>query len=408
MLTPGWLNSRRFRTPPSHMIHALGYRRYRCRWLVVALVLGSFALRSASASGSRPHCAPGQSLRACVTGLAASVSGANQCQSTASSPTSPPQAQTSAGRLASLIEDVPCPDTGRISYDTSDDHGDSMAVLDSFPDPAGGYLGVYHTAFSAQLGAKTLEFRISLAHSADLIHWTRIAVLDPLGASMPTVRAIPGAPGYLLAYEKRLSSGRNIVRLRYYRTLSDLLAGRFAAQRDLPRYFSPFNNGTPTILSVRWNGAITRSVIELGFHYESAIKGRPGPDREATGTLRDFRAWSPRTDASTDAALDRAGLWGSHGDWRGFSFDGASWRIYEAQTSFNDFGTWRVLLDSSGQMYPLTLNTASGAVSSSIGNPVAQAEPAPDGQGQVLVVTMFLFAAYTPGQSGELVYYQPI
>jgi hypothetical protein len=390
------------------MIRALGYRRDLCRWLVAGLVLGGFALADRGASASQRHCAPGQSLRACAAGLAANVLGANQCQSSAPSPGQPPQAQTSARRLASLIEDVPCPETGRISYDTSDDHGDSMAVLDTFPDPGGGYLGVYHTAFGAEAGAKNWEFRISLAHSTDLIHWTRVAVLDPLGATMPTVRAIPGAPGYLLAYEKRLSSGSNIVRLRYYRTLGDLLAGRFAAQRDLPRYFSPFNNGTPTILSVRWNGAIVRSVIELGFHYQSAIRGRPGPDREATGTLTGFHSWSPRTDTSTDAALDHAGLWGSHGDWRGFSFDGGSWRIYEAQTAFNDFGTWRVLLDSSGQMQPLTLNTASGAVSSSIGNPVAQTEPAPDGHGQVLVVTMFLFAAYTSGESGELVYYQPI
>jgi hypothetical protein len=315
---------------------------------------------------------------------------------------------TSADRLASLIQNVPCPDTGRVSYNTSDDHGDSMAVLDTFPDPAGGYLGVYHTAFGAEAGTKNWEFRISVAHSTDLIHWTRVAVLDPLGATMPTVRAIPGASGYLLAYEKRLSSGSNIVRLRYYRTLGDLLAGHFAAQRDLPRYFSPFNNGTPTILSVRWNHAITSSVIGLGFHYQSAIRGRPGPDREATGTLTGFRSWNPRTDDSTDMALDRAGLWGSHGDWRAFSFDSAPWRIYEAQSAFNDFGTWRVLLDSSGQMQPLTLSTTAGSVSSSIGNPVAQEEPGPGGHGRVLVITMFLFGPFATGEGGELVYYQSI
>jgi hypothetical protein len=383
-------------------------RRYRYKWLVAALVLGCFAVPAASASASRPRCASGQDLGACTAGLAAGMLGANECQSNSTAPGAPPQAQTSAGRLEGLIEDVPCPKTGRVSYNTSDNLGDPMAVLDTVPDPEGGYLGVYHTAFGSRAGAKTWAFRTSLAHSADLIHWTRIAVLDPIGATMPTVRPIPRAPGYVLAYEKRLSRGGNVVRVRYYRTLGDLLAGRFANQRDLPREFSPYNNGTPTIVSIRWNGAITRSVIALGFHYQTAPRARPGPDREAIGTLSGFRRWSPHPDSSTDAELDRAGLRGSHGDWRGFSFEGGSWRVYEAQTSYNDFGTWRVLLDSSGQMRPLTLSTTSGAVSSSIGNPVAEVEPAPDGHGQVLVITMFLFGPYAPGEGGELVYYQPI
>jgi hypothetical protein len=283
-----------------------------------------------------------------------------------------------------------------------------MAVLDPVPDPAGGYLGVYHSAFASDPGSRPWAFRISLAHSTDLIHWTRIEVLDAVGATMPTLRPIPGAPGYLLAYEKRLAGVGNIVRLRYYRTLSDLQTGRFTTERDLPREFSPYNNGTPTILSIRWNGAVNRSVIALGFHYETAGRGKPGPDREATGTLRGFRRWTPRTDASTDVALDRAGLPGSHGDWRGFGFAGSRWRVYEAQASFNDFSSWRVVLDCSGKMRVLTLRTASGAVSRSIGNPVAALEPAPDNHGQVLVITMFVFTPNAPGEGGELVYYQPI
>jgi len=374
------------------------------------LVLACLTLAPAGASASSGHCLPGQSLRACASGLVTRALGGDQCQSSTPAPAAQPQPNTSADRLASLIQDVPCPATGRVSYNTSDNLGDSMAVLDTVPDPAGGYLGVYHTAYRTQPGAgSTWAFRASLAHSDDLLHWTRIEVLDPVGASMPTLRPIPGAPGYLLAYEKTLSPhGSNFVRLRYYRTLGGLLAGRVASQRDLPRSFSPYNNGTPTILSIRWHGRIDRSAIDVGFHYQTVSRGRPGPDREATGTLSGFARWSPRTDASTDAALDHVGLSGSHGDWRDFSFEGSSWRVYEAQTSYNDFGTWRVLLDSSGQMQPLTLSTTAGSVSSSIGNPVAQEEPAPGGHGRVLMITMFLFGPYATGEGGELVYYQPI
>ncbi|HUZ29440.1 MAG TPA: hypothetical protein VMU90_09375, partial [Solirubrobacteraceae bacterium] len=71
---------------------------------------------------------------------------------------------------------------------------------------------------------------------------------------------------------------------------------------------------------------------------------------------------------------------------------------------------WHVLLtgSGSGSIYRLTLKSGSAVLASSFGNPVAQQLPGPAGQGQVLVVTMFVFAASVPEQAGELVYYQPI
>src|SRR5581483_9923462 len=127
-------------------------------------------------------------------------------------------------------------------------------------------------------------------------------------------------------------------------TRDDLVAGRYRAQRDLPLRFSPFNNGTPTILGVRWAGALRRSTIDLGFHYETASRGRPGPDREAVGRLFGFRRWTARPAEATDALLTRLGLAGSHGDWRQFGFQASWWRLFEAQIRFNDFSSWHVLL----------------------------------------------------------------
>lgn len=392
------------------MIHAVqGSRGHRYQSLLVALALSAVALMPAGSSARDRRCAANQTLRACAEGLVEGVLGPGQCQAQSESPDSGPGAQTSADRLQNLIEEVPCPQSGRVSYDTIDNLGESMAVLDPIPNPAGGYLGVYHTPFPDRPGGDEDDFRVSLASSADLIHWTRVAVLDPAGASMPTLRSIPGASGYLLAYEKRLARG-NVIRIRYYRTLPDLLAGRYAAQRDLPRRFSRYNNGTPTILWTRWNHALGRSVIELGFHYQSAVKRWPGPDREALGTLRGFREWSTRVDPSTDSALGHIGLSGSHGDWRQFSFEGSRWRLYEAQTAYNDFGTWQVVLESptTRRLYRLALRMGSAPVSSSFANPVAREETAPGGHGNVLVVTMFLFSSRVPGDIGELVYYQPI
>jgi hypothetical protein len=340
----------------------------------------------------------------CSAGVAGLLGG-DQCPSASSQPT----ATTAAARLQQLIEQVPCPSTGRVSFATTDDQGAPMGVLDVIGDPTGGYLGVYHTAFGPSDNGVT--YRISLARSTDLIHWHRLAVLDADGSSMPTLGVIPGQPGFILAYEKTSSSkAPHVIRLRYYATRDQLVAGAFQAQRDLPLRFSPFNNGTPTILGIRWGGALRRSRIDLGFHYETAYRGRPGPDREAVGTLHGFGRWTARPANATDTLLSRQGLLGSHGDWRQFGFESGWWRLYEAQTRFNDFTSWHVLLagQASRDIYPLTLKAGGAVLSSSLGNPVARVLPGPQGQGRVLVVTLFLFAANVPQQAGELVYYQPI
>lgn len=378
--------------------------------MAIVLALGLIALAGGHANAAAPLCAGGQSATACATGIVRGLLGSSQCQTSATAPAPPPGAQTAAERLESLIDYVPCPQTGRVSFDTHDDVGGSMSVLDIVPSPTGGYLGVYHTEFQPPGRPWFGDFRISIARSTDLIHWTRVAVLDPTGASMPTLRAIPGTTGFLLGYEKRIRDGGDVVRLRYYPSLYWLLSGDYAAQRDLPRLFSPYNNGTPTIEWVHWNGGLRRSTIGLGFHYETAPGGARGPDREATGTVRGFRTWTAYPDPSADTALDRQGLVGSHGDWRGFSFDGDAWRLYEGQTAYNDFGTWRVVLEgpSSGRVYPVTLTMGARPVTSSFANPTARVVPAPEGGGQVLVVTMFLFTARAPGAPGELVYYQPV
>jgi len=328
------------------------------------------------------------------------------CQTQTMPGGAPTQQQSAVAQLQSLIDDVPCVGSGQVSYGTADNLGESMDVLDPIADPGGGYLGVYHTEF----GPYAWEFRISLAYSPDLIHWTRIVVLDPLGASMPTLCTTPGG-GFLLAYEKKIPKVGNIVRLRYYASLAELEAGHYAAQRDLPQTFSRYNNGTPTILSVTWHHSLWRSVLHIGFHYETEAKGGRGPDREAIGTLVDFRRWTAHTEKPLDAALDQQGLSGSHGDWRQFSFAGDRWRIYEGQAVWDDFGSWRVVLQdtSTGQLFPLTLSSDTQAVSGSVANPVVAVLPAPGAAGQqVLVVTLYLFSADSPAVPGELVYYQAL
>lgn len=316
--------------------------------------------------------------------------------------------------LSDAIADVPCAGD-RVSYDTRDDLGAPVDALDPIDDPDGGYLGVYQS----QLGSgRRASFMVGLGRSRDLVHWTRARVLIARAASMPTLRAVPGGPGYLLAYERAHGGGLgDTVALRFYPSRTALLAGRAGAELDLPLTLSRYNDGTPSFLAIRWRGGLRRSVIELGFHYETAAAGGgPGVDREAIGIIWGFRRFSAAPDAATDAAIAARGFRGSHGDRRQFSFGGETWRVYEAQAVPADFGTWHVLLTRvgagagvRGRFEPLSIGVAGGPYAASFGNPIVSLLRAPSGRGEVLAVTIFVFGSGpASAHAGELVYDQPL
>lgn len=315
-----------------------------------------------------------------------------------------------AAKLAGLLEQAPCAADVRIEYAARDDRGAPLDVLDPISDPAGGYLGVYHRMVPGTRGEASYE--VLLAHSADLMQWRRLRVLDSSGASMPALCAVPGAHGFLLAYEKLAGPGDgHVVRVQWYRSRADLLGGQPTAGIDLPRRFSPYNNGTPAFLGVRWGGSPGRSVIKLSFHYELSDGGSPGPDREAVGVLLGFRHWLARRDTAVDALIDQTGLRGSHGDERQFQYGGASWRVYEANPTVAGFGSWHVLLYSpfEHRVFPLRFHLPGGPFATSFGNPIVSVLPAPGGHGQALVTTLFVFSSGAAArEAGELVLYQPL
>jgi hypothetical protein len=306
--------------------------------------------------------------------------------------------------LLDALGDVPCPAGTASVYGAHDNLDEPVDVLDPIAAPGSGYLGVYQTP----VGRSTTNLRISLGRSRDLVHWKRVAVLDPSGASMPTLRPVPGTPGYLLAYEKT-GSHSDFIRVRYYGGLNGLETGRARASIDLPPRLSGLNNGTPAFAAIDWGGGLRRSTLTLTFHYESRAGGQDGPDREAIGILRGFRTWTAKRDSATDALLDSEGLLGSHGDQRFFRLGGATWRVLEAESRFGDLDSWHVALyDPAARRFaPVALSTPAGRYYQSLANPVVSVLPAPGGRGQALVVTMFVFATgKAASQAGELVFYR--
>lgn len=346
--------------------------------------------------------------------VAAAVMGGHHAPSGCSglsTPSAPPGAEASAARVAVLLEGGPCATGGRVAWAVKDDHGSSMDVLDPIADPSGGYLGVYHIVTGARQATSAPAYQLLLAHSGDLVHWHRLAVLDGAGASMGALQAVPGGPGFLLAYEKAPAQTGHYVRVCYYASRAELVAARSVGCANVPRRFSALNDGTPSFLSIQWRGALNRSLISLAFHYQAEAGGRPGPDREAAGTLSGFRRWRARRNSQVDAALNRAGLPGSHGDERQFSYGGQPWRVYEANTSGDAYATWYAALydPGSSSVYPLAFETPFGVFSRSFGNPIVEILPRPGGRGTVMAMTMFLFSSGPAAQSaGEMVFYRPL
>jgi hypothetical protein len=301
-----------------------------------------------------------------------------------------------AAVLSAAIDNVPRA-TGR-RYAARDDHGRSMDTLKIIPRPGGGYLGVYH---SGSQGA----FRVYVAESRDLLHWTSKAVLDN-NASQPTI-AVLSDSGYLLADEAsgNHAAGRSRPRLRfrYYASLAALLAGRADRKFEAPHFLAPADHGaegTPNIVSAVLSPDLSHSRIVVGFHYTLPHQ----PDRPGLGALTNFSSWTARPDTVLAAALRADGISGSIGDRDTVSFLGASFELVEAQPGTGP--AWHVYLydERTRRAVPLQIRTNQG--SRSFGNPTVTSLREPSGA-MALVFTLFLreqFAA--SGETGELIYYR--
>ena len=327
--------------------------------------------------------------------------------------TQAPLGPTPAGArywVAAAVAGTPCPTTGRAIYGVSDSAGHQLIGLDGVADPRGGYLGVAATrADPSELG----QSQVILEHSTTLSSWRPLGVLVSGGAGTPTLEPVTATGGYLLA-DERTHGSHTFIQVSYFKSRVALLAAREAASIDLPLRLSTTANGAPTFLSVNWHGDLRRSRLTLGFDYATvAPGGRPGPEREATGVVRDFRSWTATPDTAADRQLDGLGLTGNHGQMRQVIVEGRPWRLYEAQdaadTAAGRQTGWHVVLADvrAGAMFALKLETTRGTYPSSFSRPTARVLPAPGG-GRYLVVTLYVGASGgTRPISGEFLYWTP-
>jgi hypothetical protein len=281
-------------------------------------------------------------------------------------------------------------------YAAHDRAGNTMDTVKIIAEPAGGYLGIYHTGNA-----------VKLATSNDLMTWTFRRTLDPQ-ASQPTIQRLPTG-GFLTAAEHNDRAGSGgLLRLRHYANLTALLAGDFNRERTIARTLSACNEGTPNIYSVSLTPHIDNSVIELGFHYHRDCD----VDRQARGVLTNFTSWKAAADPDTDAVLvaaaERAGhpVNGNLGDRDAMMFDNVRYSVHEVQYAKGDFGTWRVYLHNWQTGDAAYLPVTTHGRSTAFANPTVTTLLAPSGNPAV-VATMFVPSeGAAPGEAGQLIYYR--
>jgi hypothetical protein len=338
----------------------------------------------------------------------------------------PAAAQTPAQQLSQAAGDVA--GAGASRFAAKDDTGatlDGLKVIQS----GGRSIGVYHAPGGS-------SFAVHVATSPDLLTWTRRATLDS-DASQATITALPNG-AFLVAYEKALIAdvlplvvlppqlatvsgliGRVRIRLRYYRTLDALLAGRAARQFTAPRRIALTAEGTPDIRSVTLRRGTARSRIVLGLHHFADTDGDifPDVDRQGTAVLTNFTRWQDATTPEVDQPFlqttevhppyTRAPA-GNLGDRDPITLDGARLALHEAQYVPGDFGSWRLFVRDAetNAVSPVHVTTPGG--SRAFGNPTVTQVTSPAGR-PALLITMFVFSeGAAPGESGELIFYREL
>ncbi len=277
------------------------------------------------------------------------------------------------------------------SYQTRDSTGYTTDTIKIVQIPQG-YLGVYHDLIGT-------SFSVRLGFSTDLLRWRYVTTIAT-GASQPTIFPLPDG-GFLVAYEKDDPGGFAHLEFRGYPSVVALGYNQYDAQFDAPRTLSPIGEGTPNVRSVAYQGSLSRSTIQVGFHY---FDRRLGRDREGLGTLTNFSVWSTRVNTQLNTAFQPM-PGGEIGGRDYLLFEGCPFTVIEAQSVLGDWSTWHVYLYDETAHTVTAIPVRTAGLSTSMGNHKFEIVTDPAGH-QALVVSYFIFSqGSAPGEAGPLVFY---
>jgi hypothetical protein len=309
-------------------------------------------------------------------------------------------AQAASSNPADMLQEVK---EAKQRYNAVDNQGVGLDTAKIIARPGGGYLAVYHHLIAN-------AFQVRLARSENLMVWHDAITLEN-AASQPTIAALSDG-GFVVAYEKRgagatCAGSGSCLGFRYYANSQALVTNSYDWRSGtvvLNRTLSTCHEGTPNIYAATLNPDIRHSVISVGFHYHRDCQ----LDQQAQGTLTNFSAWTAQPDSNLNTLFSNYGppkIQGHVGDRDAFSYQGRPYSLIEAQSTKDDFRTWRpYLFDRNlNSLTMLTLKTRGG--STSFGNPTYTELKLPSGK-LGFVSTEFIFSeGAASGEAGELIYY---
>jgi len=273
-------------------------------------------------------------------------------------------------------------------YDAKDDGGNTCTSASIVPNPKGGYVAVYHTYIGNSY------FAVSLGTSQDLLHWRFVRQLGQ-HASQPCIFNSNGH--FIVAWEQ---DPNNHIQFRWFNTIDDLLNGVVAKTYDAPDDASPCAEGTPNIYSVR--GTTPDNVtVSVGCHYYRECK----VDRQAQGTMKNFRSWSSSDNSKMNNAIEYWGVKGNIGQRSSTAFKGHQFALIEGMKEPGNWATWGLYTYDyeTGNADKLTIATDKGTTA--FANPRVEVMNGPNGSPAV-VWTMFVPGeGAAEGEGGEVICY---
>jgi hypothetical protein len=328
---------------------------------------------------------------------------------------------------AGMIDILEHPDTAdHAAYAATDSMGNAMQSPSLVELSGVGYRYglVYHTPYPVSSGYR---YQVNLAGSDDLVEWTFIRTIVDNG-DMPKVARVSGANWIILAHEQWLGPGPDssapcTVAFQLFYTDADFVNGAIRATYSMPRYGDSDLNGTPSFYDAHLvlDSDYYSVDGQYGFHHWSGT-------RDVNGVTTITRMFDPRPghttpDPSTADLYNNAfvaqGVTGNVGQRDTIVAPFGRYNVQEGNvgTPGASWDKWRLWLyrynettaypTGAGTVRQLLPVTTNGSVS--FGNPSMRIVSAPDGPGQVMWVSYFLFSEGAgSGEAGSLIYWTQI